>query len=142
AEAYEDDPAAAAAEYGAEFKDDIVDFVPRETVDACTVPGRQELLPQSGIIYRAFVDPSGGSSDSMTLAIAHAKADTAVLDCVREVRPPFSPEQVVADFAALLKSYGVHEVTGDRYAGEWPRERFRAHGISYALSEAPKSDIY
>ena len=36
----------------------------------------------------------------------------------------------------------MHEVTGDRYAGEWPRERFRAHGIGYALSEAPKSDIY
>lgn len=142
AEAYEDDPAAAAAEYGAEFRDDIVDFVPREVVDACTVRERQELLPQSGVTYRAFVDPSGGSSDSMTLAIAHAHGDTAVLDAVREVRPPFSPEAVVADFASLLKSYRVHEVTGDRYGGEWPRERFRAHGVGYALSEAPKSDIY
>jgi hypothetical protein len=78
----------------------------------------------------------------MTLAIAHAERGVAVLDAVREVRPPFSPEQVVADFAALLKTYHIHEVTGDRYAGEWPRERFRAHGIEYRLSEAPKSDIY
>jgi hypothetical protein len=31
---------------------------------------------------------------------------------------------------------------GDRYAGEWVRERFRRHGIEYQLSEAPKSDIY
>jgi len=33
-------------------------------------------------------------------------------------------------------------VTGDRYAGEWPRERFREHGITYEVSERTKSDIY
>jgi hypothetical protein len=33
-------------------------------------------------------------------------------------------------------------VTGDRYAGEWPRERFRTHGIEYQPSEKPKSMIY
>jgi len=61
---------------------------------------------------------------------------------VREVRPPFSPDAVTRDFAALLKAYSVRTVTGDRYAGEWPRERFRVYGIEYALSEQPKSDIY
>ena len=30
-----------------------------------------------------------------------------MLDCVREIRPPFSPDTVVEEFAALLKSYGV-----------------------------------
>ena len=68
--------------------------------------------------YRAFVDPSGGGSDSMTLAIAHTHTDVVVLDAVREVRPPFSPEAVVADFATLLKTYRIHQVTGDRYAAE------------------------
>jgi hypothetical protein len=33
-------------------------------------------------------------------------------------------------------------VTGDRYAGEWPREAFRAHGISYEPAPKPKSDLY
>jgi hypothetical protein len=66
----------------------------------------------------------------------------AVLDAVREVRPPFSPEAVVTEFAALLKSYRVHEVVGDRYAGEWPRERFRLAGIAYKLSEPTKGEIY
>jgi hypothetical protein len=42
----------------------------------------------------------------------------------------------------VLKAYGITRVTGDRYAGEWPRERLRAHGIQYDLSEQPKSDIY
>lgn len=53
-------PASAAAEYGAEFHDDIVGFVPREMVDAGTVRERVELLPAEGVRYRAFVDPSGG----------------------------------------------------------------------------------
>jgi hypothetical protein len=68
----------------------------------------------------------------MTLAIAHCEANgVAVLDCVREVRPPFSPDSVVEEFATLLKSYGISRVTGDAYAGEWPRERFSVHGITY-----------
>jgi hypothetical protein len=142
AEAYEDDPASAAAEFGGEFRDDLADFVSREIVAACTEHGRVELLPISGTRYVGFCDPSGGSADSMTLAIAHAEGDVRVLDAVREIRPPFSPEQVVLEFAALLKAYRIVTVTGDRYAGEWPRERFRVAGIQYALSERPKGEIY
>ena len=43
----------------------------------------------SGAQYVGFADPSGGSADSMTLAIAHAEGERAVLDAVREVKPPF-----------------------------------------------------
>jgi hypothetical protein len=87
--------------------------------------------------------PSGGAVDSMTLAIAHRdRAGRAVLDCLRELRPPFSPEAVVGEFAAVLKSYRVSTVTGDRYAGEWPREQCRKHGIEYRVSERTKSDVY
>jgi len=56
-----------------------------------------------GVRYSAFVDPSGGSADSFTLAIGHRQDDVAVVDCVREVRPPSSPESVITEFAALLK---------------------------------------
>ena len=140
---YEADPARAAAEYGALFRSDLESFVAREVVDAAVVPGRHELPPISGTRYVAFTDPSGGSADSMTLAIAHADRDgRAILDAVRVRKPPFSPEAVVVDFAAVLKSYGVYKIGGDRYAGEWPRERFREHGIAYELSDRPKSDIY
>jgi hypothetical protein len=142
AEAYEDDPASAAAEYGAEFRDDIAEFVPRNIIDACTVRGRFELPPINGVHYTAFVDPSGGTADSMTLAIAHAEREVGVLDAMREMRPPFSPEAVVAEFAALLRYYRISRITGDRYAGEWPRERFREYGISYEPSDRPKSEIY
>lgn len=141
--AYERDPSAAAAEYGAEFRTDVETFVAREVIDAAVTPGRFELPPIPGVRYIAFVDPSGGSKDSMTLAVAHrAKDDRVILDAIREAKPPFSPDGVVQEFAELLKSYGIAKVTGDRYAGEWPRERFRVHGIAYELSEQPKSDIY
>ncbi|WP_254604791.1 RusA family crossover junction endodeoxyribonuclease [Acetobacter syzygii] len=141
-DAYEEDPAAAAAEYGAEFRSDIASFVAPEVVEACTVQGRHELPRDSRVRYVAFVDPSGGSSDSMTLAIAHHENDCTVLDLVRERKAPFSPEATVSDFASVLKSYGLSSVTGDRYGGEWPREQFRKHGIAYNLSDKPRSDLY
>lgn len=141
-EATERDPASAASEFGAQFRTDIESFVSREAVDACVALGVRERAPLVRTRYAAFVDPSGGSADSMTLAIGHREDDVMVLDAVRERRPPFSPEDVTAEFAALLKLYRVTNVVGDRYAGEWPRERFDAHGIRYEPAARPKSDLY
>ena len=90
----------------------------------------------------AFTDPSGGSGDSYTIAVAHVEDGIGILDCLREVRPPFSPEAVTSEFADLLKSYRITKVSGDRYAGEWPREQFRKHGITYEPSEDPKGVLY
>jgi hypothetical protein len=143
ARAYEDDPAVASAEWGAEFRRDVAGYVDLESVRAVTVPGRRELPPRRDVAFVAFVDAAGGSGgDSFTVAIAHGEGERAVLDVVREVRPSFSPEAVVEEYAGLLRTYGVSEVTGDRYAGEWPREQFRKHGITYAPSERTKSDLY
>src|SRR5665213_1253941 len=130
-EAMDRDPASAAAEYGAQFRTDIESFVSREVVEAAVVPGVFELPPISSLSYIAFVDPSGGSADSMTLAIAHAEDDgtRAIVDAVREVRPPFSPEAVVIEFADLLKTYSVYTVVGDRYAGEWPASASVSTGL-------------
>lgn len=142
ARAYEEDPASAAAEYGAAFRSDVESFISREALDACVVPDRLELAPAADVRYLAFVDPSGGSADSFTAAVAHADRDTCVLDAVREIRPPFSPETAVEELCAFLKTYRVDRVVGDRYAGEWVREPFRKRGIRYELSPRPKSDIY
>lgn len=136
------DRSAALAEYQAEFRSDVETFVAREAVEACVVLGRHELPPIKGVYYRAFVDPSGGSSDAMTLAIAHTDGDQAVVDVLRERMPPFSPESVVDEFAAMLRAYRVSSVTGDRYGGEWPRERFKRAGVQYVPAAAPKSDLY
>ncbi len=140
--AYEQDEVAAAAEYGAEFRRDIESFVGREAVDACVVPGRRELPPLERVRYAAFVDPSGGSQDAMTVAIAHNGNGRAVLDLVRERKPPFDPSEVVAEFAAALKMYKVGSVTGDRYGGMWVAEEFLKQGIAYVPAEKAKSEIY
>jgi hypothetical protein len=65
-----------------------------------------------------------------------------IIDAVRERRPPFSPEDCVAEFADLLRSYKISAVQGDRYGGEWPRERFKVHGVSYEPAAKSKSDLY
>jgi hypothetical protein len=140
--AYEEDPEAASAEYGAEFRGDIEVFISREAIDACVENGVTVRAPIDGVTYVGFVDPSGGSSDSMTLAIAHNDAGRVVLDCVAERKAPFAPDSVVIEFSALLKSYRVTTVTGDRYAGEWPRERFHVHGITYRPAEMNRSELY
>jgi hypothetical protein len=145
AEAYEADPASAAAEFGAEFRTDIETIVTREAVEALVIPDRYELPPLRNQFYHGFVDPSGGSNDSMTLAIGHFEGvghDRCVLDLLREVQPPFSPETVVAELAATLQDYRIVTVTGDRYGGQSPADRFREHGITYEPAEKPKSDLY
>lgn len=145
-QAFEDDPVAAASEYGqngrVQFRRDVEAFLDPEAIRAVTVTDRRELPPLGDVQYYAFVDPSGGSSDSYTLGIAHREGETAVLDAIRETRPPFSPDYVTRDYAELLRTYRITSVTGDRYGGEFPRELFRKHGIEYRPSERTKSDIY
>jgi hypothetical protein len=139
--ALERDHAAASAEYLAQFRSDIDTFVAYEVVRAC-VGGHHEMPALDQYRYYGFVDPSGGSADSMTMAIAHKEGDKVVVDVVREVRPPFSPETVIDDFAIALKPYRIRTITGDRYGGEFPRELFRKRGIQYRCAEKTKSDLY
>lgn len=142
--AYERDPASAAAEFGAQFRTDVEDFVSLEAVRACVAAGVYERAPEHAVSYQGFVDPSGGGSDSFSLAIAHniTHKSCIVIDCLREVTPPFSPEAVVSDFTSVLKSYRIAKVTGDRFAGAWPVEQFSKYGIVFEQSAKPKSDLY
>jgi hypothetical protein len=82
------------------------------------------------LTYFAFADPSGGSSDSFTLAVAHAEHDMVFVDCVREVRAPLTPEAVTAEFAGR-----------DPYGGTWPRERFLTHGVEHQTSVKNKGEV-
>ena len=96
--------------------------------------------PPSPIIeYRAFCDPSGGKADSFTVAIGHKSEGKAIVDLVRAWEPPFNPKVVTGEIAEVLKGYGVLNVTGDRFAAEWPVAEFREHGIAYEQCEENKS---
>jgi terminase large subunit-like protein len=145
-QAFERDPASASAEYGAEFRSDIASFVTPEVIAACVTTSVYERPPVGNFIYYAFADPSGGASDSMTLAISHVETRggraIGVLDAVREIRPPFSPESAVSEFAELLRQYGVRMIRGDRFGAEWVREAFLKAGIEYRPSDLSKNEIY
>ena len=46
------------------------------------------------------------------------------------------------DFAALLKRYRVTRATADRFAGDFPAEQMRGHGIKVEPADRAKSDLY
>ena len=61
-EAFEADPASAAAEYGATFRTDVESYIAIEAVLACVAFGVRERPPVLDEYYSAFVGPSGGSA--------------------------------------------------------------------------------
>ncbi len=81
-----DDPEAGASEWLAAWRSDLSDFIDRAAIEACVATDVRERAPEFRHRYLGFVDPSGGRSDSMTLAIAHHEGDTTVLDAIREAK--------------------------------------------------------
>jgi hypothetical protein len=147
-EATEDDPEAAAAEWLGQFRSDLESYVSTAVLDACTTPGVVERPAVSGVGYVGFIDAAAGSGrDSFAAAIAHADVQpdgqvVAVLDAVREVRPPFDPVAVAAELAAFLETYGVDVVQADKFAGRWVVETFARHGVMVVQDAEPKSAVY
>src|SRR5262249_46446093 len=125
-----------------QFRTDVESLLTQEAVTACIDAGVCERPFNRQNSYVAFVDPSGGSSDAMTLGIAHREGETIVLDLLREYRPPFSPESVCADYASTIKKYRCSQTFGDRYAGEWVVEGFRKYGVHYEECEQTRSELY
>jgi len=119
-------------------------FQPDPVLDA-VARGTRVRPWQQGIIYSAFVDMSGGSSDDAVLAIAHTTPDgKAVLDTVvhQGSQAPFDPRQAVGRFAGVLREYHVSTVFGDRYAGETFRADFNGYGLAYEVSAATTHQLY
>jgi len=142
AKATEADAQAARSEWYAEFRSDLSAFLDMDLIERAVEGGRRERAPVNGISYVAFTDPSGGSHDSFTLAIGHEDKGRFVVDMCRGIKPPFSPESIVKEFATLLKNYRCSSVVGDRYSGEWVREAFSKEGIYYQHSDLSKSECY
>jgi hypothetical protein len=137
------DPASARAEFYAEFRDDVLQFIERDLVEAAVDQGVLVRPPHSGLRYMGAADPSGGRGDSFTLGIAHRSDDGAIiLDCLVERPSPFNPSEATAEMAATLREYGLSQVFGDRYAASWVSECFAANGIRYIASDRDRSAIY
>jgi hypothetical protein len=61
---------------------------------------------------------------------------------VRSRRPKFNPDEVTAQYADLLRSYGVYSVTGDKFSGDTFLHLFSKHGIALQRAIHPKSQLY
>ena len=135
------DPCAARTEWLGEFRDDIEAFISRDLVESLVIPGRIEL-PPGAHDHVAFCDPSGGGSDGFTLCIAHAEGEKIVIDCLREIPPPFNPEHAVREHAKTIDDYHCVEVVGDRYSGTVYEQMFAKFGATYRFSDLSKSELY
>jgi hypothetical protein len=93
------------------------------------IPGRHELPPCESIQYTACCDAT------------HVEGDHIVIDVVRGIRGG-KPADTVAEYATLLKTYGVHSVRGDLFSGAWVRDDFLKCGIAYEPLEKNKSELY
>ena len=111
-------------------------------MEAATDVGIVVRAPQPGIRYVSFIDASGGRGDSFTAAIAHAEGQTAVLDCLIEIRSPFDPDVATRDISIVLKCYGLSKTTADHYAAGWIVSAFARNGVKLEHSERNRSEIY
>lgn len=139
---YEKDPESAASEYGAEWRSDTSGAIPPEAVDAAVVPNRFGLEPMAGMDYMGAIDPSGGRRDSFTMSVVHREDGKIVVDAMKETRPPFRPETVVAEYSKDFEGYKITEIQSDRYAGEWVTSAFADHGIIVEPARMTKSEFY
>jgi hypothetical protein len=125
------DPERAGAEYLSQWRDDLTSFIDRQLVEAAIDWDVVVRPPQRGTTYVAFADPSGGRSDSFTVAIGHRDATVYVIDALYERRAPFDSDVTIAEAARLLRSYGISTVRGDDYGADLVVSAFRRHGIAY-----------
>jgi hypothetical protein len=95
-----------------------------------------------GLVYRCFVDASGGRHDHYTLAVGHKEGDRVIIDVIRGIAPPFDPQEATEQYAKLAKEYRCLSVTGDNFAQEWVAAAWSKCGVRYVKSELPKSQIY
>jgi hypothetical protein len=138
----EKDPLSFRVEYAAQFRDDIQGYIDRTIIEECVIRNRVSLRPQPGTVYKSFVDPSGGYSDSMTCCVAHRSGGNVIIDALLEVPAPFNSGVAVERCVSLLREYGIQKVVGDNYGGVWAKEPFGQLGITYEVSEANKSELY
>jgi hypothetical protein len=137
-----EDAPRARAEFLNEWRSDLSDFIPADVIEACTDFGVYERPPRRGVNYVCFIDAAGGTgADSFSLCIAHADARCEI-DVLRERKPRFVPAQVIAEWAPLIRSYGILEVEGDKFAGGFHSSEWHSYNIAFKPCERTTSENY
>ena len=143
ARAMQEDPVGAAAEWNAEFREDVSGYVDIDVLMKCTAMGVSERRPIDGVAYTGFLDAAGGGlgGDSAAVAISHKEDDRLILDCLVEFKPPFSAASVIDQAAKIMLRYGVRVCYADDWAKGFTSERLKANGIQFRPTP-PKSALY
>jgi hypothetical protein len=129
-----------ASEYLAEFRSDIESFLPEALIRLYATGAQRPPAPNRR--YTCFIDPSGGRQDSFTLAIGHSENEKTHVDLIRETKSPFDPAEVVREYAAVAKQYGIYEVISDRFAGAWLESAFNKQNLLVRLSDLSASELF
>lgn len=138
-----EDPEAGSSEWLGQFRASTAQYLDDELIDRAIVQHRKELPCFPRRAYAAWVDPSGGRHDAMTMGIAHREEDDRlVLDRLLIEQPPFLPDGVVARFCEAARAFGLRKVTGDAYAAEFVASMFKKWGVRYEHAELSKSEVY
>jgi len=111
AQALEDDPDSARAEWLGEFRTDLSAAFDPAWIDAAVEGSVFErppvaILPQGHAPrFVAFTDPAGGAGrDSWATRIVHAEGSELIDDAALEIRPPFNTAQAAGQVAELLSA--------------------------------------
>lgn len=139
-DALKEDAPRASAEYLAQFRSDIEQFLTVELIDQSMRNEPMTLPYQRGEEYFAFVDPAGGGADEFTMAIGHRDGDFVVVDALRGQKG--DPARITEAYVDVLKQYRIRKVYGDNYSGEWAKQEFRKHGIAYLKAPGSRSELY
>lgn len=141
-----DDVSKASAEYLGKWREDVSDFLPLDIIEAATDWGRTETPASRTLRYVGFTDPAGGTGkDSFALAIGHAVNDDArsvVIDVIRERKPRFVAADVIKEYAALLRSYGIHEIVSDKFAAGFSSDEWARNGIRFRACDNTTAENY
>jgi hypothetical protein len=147
----ERDPENFRREYLAEFTEAISSFLSAEAIQACIVPGRTELPPDTEAhVYVAAID-AAYKGDRFTVCVAHRDHERGkvVIDYLggwqgtRE--HPLRLTDVLPRIGALADRYGFCRICGDQFGAEPLRVAFRQAGLSYeerVFTSQSKANIY
>jgi hypothetical protein len=83
-----------------------------------------------------------GTTQALLLALGPVSADAALLNGGLQLNRHSVRRSSLTNSLSCFKAYDVTKVIGDHYGGEFVKEPFRKHGISYELCKQPKSDLY
>ena len=146
-EALADDSTRARAEYFNVWREDSGDFVPMDDLEACTDWGIVEREPQRGTCVLRLTETSRLAAAGIRRRYVFATwimiaAKSLVVDLVRERRPRFVLNDVIAEWAGLLDNYGITQIWSDGYAFGISADIWSRNGITNIKADNDTSTNY